>query len=80
MPDEFDKLWVEKKTVKIAYDANKNPEYVGEANPGTATSATGWRIKKITYNSDKNPTDVQWADSDMNFNNVWDDRENYVYG
>lgn len=66
-------------TIKIAYDANLNPEYIGEADPGTAVTSAGWRIKKITYDSNQNPTDVKWADGDTKFDNIWNDRATYTY-
>lgn len=65
------------KTIKIDYDGS-NPIYVGEADPGTATSSAGWRIKKLTY-SGSNVTDVQWADGDLAEDNVWDDRAALSY-
>lgn len=73
------KVLVTEYTTAIAYDASNNPIYVGEANPGTAESATGWRIKKITYDANNNPTNVQWADGNTKFDNVWDDRASYSY-
>jgi hypothetical protein len=66
-------------TLAIEYDASNNPVYVGEAGPGTAKAANGWRIKKITYDGSNNPTDVQWADGDTRFDNIWDDRATYTY-
>jgi len=69
-------------TKKIEYDASNNPVFVGEAIPGSATSDSTWRIKKITYDVNNNPTDVQWADSNTNFDKSWDHRSDgtYVYG
>jgi len=78
MTGEFDRLWVEGKTILIAYNTDGNPEYVGEADAGTSSDATGWRIKKITY-EDGNPTNVEWADGNTNNDNIWDDREDYTY-
>ena len=68
-----------KYTKLIAYDSNDRPEYVGEANPGTATSASSWRIKKIAYDTNGNVTSVKWADGNSNFDNVWDNRTSYTY-
>lgn len=47
--------------------------YVGESQPGTATSAASWRIKKVS------DTAVQWADGDTLFNNVWDNHLSLSY-
>jgi hypothetical protein len=66
-------------TKKIIYDASNNPIYVGEAEPGTATSAAGWRIKKITYDANNNPTNVEWADGNTNFDNIMDNYIGYTY-
>jgi len=51
--------------------------YVGEASPGTATSAAGWRVKRI----DETGGDivVEWADGDSDFDNVWDNRASLSY-
>lgn len=65
-------------TVKIDFDGGSNPIYVGEAKPGTATSESGWRIKRITW-SDGNPTAVEWAGGDHSFTKEWDERGNYSY-
>lgn len=44
--------------------------FVGEAFiPGT-TSSSNWRIRKIVDNS--GTVDIQWADGNSNFDNVWD--------
>ena len=66
-------------TLAIAYDVAGNPIYVGEAFPGTGKAATGWRIKRITYDANDNATDVQWADGTSQLDKVWDDRLNYTY-
>lgn len=46
--------------VKIAYDVNSDPEYVGYAPKGSTDGATNWFIMKITYVS-RNPTVVAHA-------------------
>lgn len=51
--------------------------YIGEANPGTVTSAASWRIKRIVFTGDDSTT--TWADGDSNFNNVWDNRAALSY-
>ena len=56
-----------------------NAIYVGEAQPGSSQSAAVWRLKKITYDSDGNPTDIQWASGTNNFDKVWSDRAIYSY-
>lgn len=51
--------------------------YKGEALPGSLTSASVWRVRKLTLTGD----DVAetWADGDSNFDNVWDDRVSLSY-
>lgn len=63
--------------IKLAYSGN-NVEFVGKAEPGSATSAAVWQIMKLTY-SGNNVTDVEWADGNLNFDNVWDNRAGLSY-
>jgi len=63
---------------RIAYTADGNPEYIGEAYPGYATSVARWRIKKLTYDG-SNVTQIDWADGNDDFDNVWDDRASLSY-
>jgi len=66
--------------IRIENNSNGDPKYVGEAQTGTATSATNWRIKLITYDANNDPTQVDWADSNNKFEKAWDDRATYSYG
>ena len=77
--DQWGHLFTDKAplTIIVAYSGD-NPEYVGWAAPGTATSASTWRIMKVTW-SGSNPTNVKWADGDAKFDNVWDNRASYSY-
>lgn len=52
--------------------------YIGEAPPGSATSAEAWRIKYVTIASDGDVS-VLWADGDANFDNAWDNHLSLVY-
>ena len=45
---------------RLAYTGD-SIEYVGEATPGTLTSAASWKIKKLVYTG-SNITSVIWAD------------------
>jgi len=60
-------------TVKI--DTGATYTYIGNAVPGTATSASTWKIKRVT-NATGN---VDWADSVTTFTKKWDDRATYTY-
>lgn len=53
-----------------------NVVYVGYADPGTATSAASWRIKKIVTSPYPVTT---WADGNTNFDNVYDNRTSLTY-
>lgn len=62
---------------RFAYDVSDNLEYLGVANPGTATSASTWRIQKFTYDGSNNLTRIQFASDDPGFKFVWDSRATY---
>jgi hypothetical protein len=57
-------------------DVNGSDIYIGCAIPGTATTDTTWKIKKINTN---NPISIKWADSSTLYNKKWDDRTTYSY-
>ena len=64
---------------EIENNANGDPIFIGEATPGTATSAARWRIKKVTY-SGTSITKVQWANGEsILFKEVYDDRASLSY-
>ena len=62
----------------LDYDANNNLIYQGTAYPSITKASAGWRIKKFTYTSG-NLTDIQFADGNDNYDNVWNDRAIYTY-
>lgn len=66
-------------TIALDYDALGNLVYVGRAQPGTGKGDAGWQIMKLTYDANGNLTDVQWADGDEQFDNVWNDRAGLSY-
>jgi hypothetical protein len=66
-----------KFAIRFAIDSiNTNLEYIGEASPGTLSSAALWRIKRI---DNSNGITIQWADGNASFDNVWDNRESLSY-
>ena len=69
----------QKKIQALDYDGSGNMIYQGTADPGTAKSAAGWRIAKFTYDGSGNLTDIQLADGDLNYDNVWNDRASLSY-
>lgn len=56
-------------------EASATVTYVGEAEPGTLSSAQKWRIKKIEVSGTE--TIITWADDNPDFVHSWDDRATY---
>jgi hypothetical protein len=54
-----------------------NVVYRGYASVGTPTKSPLWAIEKVT--SAKSIETHTWADGDMKFDNVWDNRETLIY-
>lgn len=50
--------------------------YIGSAIAGSATSAAVWQVKKIDSSSG---TSILFADGDIGYDNVWDDRGSLSY-
>ncbi len=54
-----------------------NITYVGKAAIGTATSTSVWQIKRL--NETSGDLEIGYADSNSNFDNIWDDRTSLTY-
>lgn len=63
----------------LDYSGGTQPIYIGWAAPGVATSRAAWKIRKLTYDSNSNVTQIQWAGGDVGFNAVWDNRTTLTY-
>lgn len=61
---------------KKLYDIN-DPlvYYIGSAPLGTASSASAWRIKRVQFDVDGNPTVTEWSAATA----VWDNRAGEAY-
>lgn len=59
-------------------DTDGNYTYIGEAIPGTATTAASWRIQRVDAANDPD-LEIKWADSSADFDQVWDDRTTLTY-
>ena len=68
-------------TQKMQNTSSGQPLYIGEAQPGTATSEAKWRIKKMEYGDGESmpPTGTIWADGETSFDKIWDNRATYSY-
>lgn len=66
-------------TTEIDYNGGTNATYIGQATPGTATSAAAWQIKFITYDGNNNPTSITWANASSKFAFIWASRTSYSY-
>lgn len=73
---------IDSKTPLIDYavridDVGGGVSYVGQAASGTPTSASGWKIKRVTDSG--GDLVVLFADGNASFNKVWDDRLSLSY-
>lgn len=59
-------------------DASSTVTYVGEAQTGSSESGAVWRIKRLTTAG--TVLSIEWADGNMQFDNVWSDRTTLTYG
>lgn len=57
-------------------EASATITYIGEADPGSATSASTWRIKRLDSSSG---LVVTWANGTADFDKVWNNRASYSY-
>lgn len=57
------------------YDVVGNVVYLGEAQPGSATSGAVWKVMKF----DSDAESILFADGNKSFDNVWDDRVSLSY-
>lgn len=79
--DEQDILRVHplSQDIQVDYVGGTNPIYVGWALPGSETADTRWRLVKITWDGNNNPTSVRFAGGTNKYDKTWDDRTTYTY-
>jgi len=65
--------------IRIDYAGGLVAIYIGFAQPGTAEDETGWKIMKLTYDANSNMTQLDWANSDAEYDKIWDSRAGYSY-
>lgn len=73
---------IDSKTPLIDYavrvdDVGSGISYVGNAVAGSATSSAAWKIKRITDSN--GDLTIEFADGNVNFDNVWDNRASLSY-
>ncbi len=65
---------------RCAYDVNGNPEYLGDAPPGSGGEEAEWRIRKFLYDGNGRWTATLFANGNAGYDKVWDQRVSYSYG
>ena len=64
---------------KIIYDEQSaSLAYLGAAAAGSSAADPFWRIQRITYGPG-NSFSIAFADGNVEFDNVWDDRASLAY-
>lgn len=63
---------------QVDFNVAGDEAYIGEALPGTATSAPQWRIKYIIIASDDDVA-ITWAEGTDAYDKTWDNRASYPY-
>lgn len=59
-------------------DVDGSLTYIGEAEPGVASSEAKWRIKRIDETNTPD-TDIRYAEGSSGFVHVWDNRASLTY-
>lgn len=59
-------------------EASATITYLGKAAPGVLDSVASWQINRI--DSGTLDAEILFADSDLNFDNIWDNRASLAYG
>lgn len=66
------------RAVQVAENSgDSNILYIGKALEGASTADAVWQIKKVDSTSG---VIITWADSDTDFDNIWNNRESLTYG
>jgi len=64
--------------VRLAYNVNNDVEYAGYAPAGTSNASAEWRITKFYYDGTL-MSGQRYADGNINFDNVWENRVSLSY-
>jgi len=63
----------------LDYDISGNLIYFGKADRGASKAAAVWYLMRLAYNAESQLVDMQWADGNGLFDNVWDNRVTLTY-
>lgn len=70
-------------TIRVAYNAAGNEEYIGVAAPGAAEDAPVWLIRKLGYTVNSQVESVKYAGAATTgkavFGYTWSDRATHTY-
>jgi hypothetical protein len=66
-------------TIRAEYSGANLLVYFADAQPGTLSSASTWRIRKLTYDGNGNFSFLSWPNADTSFSYIWDNRSTYTY-
>ena len=66
--------------IRLDDTVNGTVLYFGTAKAGTLNAAATWQIQRITFTTPgQDDLDIEFADGDLKFDNVWDDRLALAY-
>ena len=66
------------ETITLVDTSNLEIIYIGSALPNSLSSQAVWRIQRVDLTTSE--TKILFADSDQNFDNIWDNRASLSYG
>ena len=58
-------------------EASATATYIGEARPNSSNASSVWRIKRIATAG--SAITIAWADGDIYFDNIWNNRVSKTY-
>ncbi len=61
------------------YDGAGNTIYIANAQAGSLSSDTAWRIKQLNYNATNQITSIRYPNGSPSYNFIWDQRTTYSY-
>lgn len=61
------------------YDGSGNTIYIGNAQPGSASSDSVWRIKQLNYNGSNQITSIKFPNGSPAYNFIYDNRTTLTY-